>query len=584
MTGLDTPADGDEEEPAATEPGGRVPLDTAQSWLVAAVVAATVAYLAYVLTHPYPAYGAGLYMQIADEITGAGFALPETIPQYTEDGVPFAYPPLLFYALAGLRSAGANAIVVSRFAPGLFVILAVVPYYFIARELLDSRRVAGFATFLFACAPAVLQWHLSAGGLVRAPSFLFAICGVYTGIRTYRDDRRWAVPSAVLFGLTVLSHPVYTVFFGLSHVLLFLAFDRTPRGLVVGALVATAGALIAAPWWVMVVSRYGPDVFLAASGTHSGLGGGLERVLFGVLFTASLDMTLYHFLLMFAAGWYFVWNRRFFLPAWFVTTGYLIGKRRFLLVAGSMMAAVFVYGWVVPRVVAAVAARRGEWGHSRLWGADLALDVDSLGRVVPVATVAVVATLALTSGVVYAMGLTDPVATDRPPQPAFMDEQDQEAMDWIDVHTGADEEFVVLGDSAEWFPLFSNRTLLVGPWGVEWKSSEEYGEQMERYRAVSECATATCLTRTLERTNVTADYVYVPNESYTVRGEQVRPSEGLHQSLVESPRYQLSFENDGVLVFHVVDACNDGRELTGQDRLTCLHAALDGAPVGALTS
>jgi len=73
-------------------------------WLAPALVAATLIYVGYLLTHPYPAFGAGLFLQIATEIARHNYHLPATIPYYTASGIPFAYPPLGFYLVAVLHA------------------------------------------------------------------------------------------------------------------------------------------------------------------------------------------------------------------------------------------------------------------------------------------------------------------------------------------------------------------------------------------------------------------------------------------------------------------------------------------------
>ncbi|MEA5386240.1 hypothetical protein VB779_03390 [Haloarculaceae archaeon H-GB11] len=86
-------------------------------WLALATLPGFVAVTAYLVTNPYPAYGAGLYAQIAGEILGNGYVPPTEIPGYTTDGVPFAYPPLQFYLFAVLLDIGVTPVTVARFLP-----------------------------------------------------------------------------------------------------------------------------------------------------------------------------------------------------------------------------------------------------------------------------------------------------------------------------------------------------------------------------------------------------------------------------------------------------------------------------------
>lgn len=496
--------------------------------------------LSYLLTHPYPAYGAGFYLQVAEEIIASGYGLPESIPLYTEGGIPFAYPPLMFGVSAVLLDLGVDPIALSLAIPALFTAAHPVVFYFIASELLPSRRQAAVAAMLLAVTPDTLQWHLSAGGLVRAPAFFFALLGIYVGLRVFkRRQQKWAIAGTVLFALTMLTHPVYTVFFGLSWLLLYVFFDRTVVGLIVGALVAGGGVLLASPWWLQVVQTHGPGIFFAAAGTHNGLGGGLGRLL-SIFVYIDADIILSFYLLSFAAGAWFLKTRRYFLPTWLFVSGYVIGKDRFLFVAGSIMAAAFLFEAVVPWL------RR----HTSL----------SESRRAGTAVVLAVVILAATVGGLFAAGTLHSAHENSPTQPAFMDDADYEAMQWAAANTAPGTDFVVLGDAAEWFPLLTDRTILVGPWGVEWTSPERYNHQLDLYTDLSACENAACVTQSLTENDISPDYLYVPKDEYTIRGVEYVAGGELRRSLVTSPLYDPVYENDGVIVFRVDGSRNNPKD------------------------
>ena len=64
--------------------------------IVPALGAGLVVYTAYLLTHPYPALGGGLFLSMAEALVENGHALPARVAGYTPGGIPFAYPPLAF--------------------------------------------------------------------------------------------------------------------------------------------------------------------------------------------------------------------------------------------------------------------------------------------------------------------------------------------------------------------------------------------------------------------------------------------------------------------------------------------------------
>ena len=522
-------------------------------WLLAALAVGCLVSATYLLTHPYPSYGAGMFLQIASEISANGYRLPERIHLYT-GGLPLAYPPLMMYLAAAVRDlTGVGPIAYSRFLPAIVTVAYLIPYYFIGFELLESRRRAGLATALLAVTPETLQWHLSAGGIVRGPAFLLSLCGIYVGIRLFRSGRpTWIIPGVLLFGLTILSHPVYPVFFGLSWLLLFVAFDRSPRGLLAGAAVAGGGVLFAAPWWTKVAQRHGPDIFFAAAGTHSGLAGGVGRVLSQFVYPIDATLTALFYLAAFAATAYFLRERRFFLPAWMVLSAYVLGKNRFLFVAGAMMMAVALVELVEPW------ARRSD---AVFGDRETSLHPDGGVRRVRASrrfTTVIVAVVACATlvGVLFVGGALPNAHAGSPSQPAFMDAHDEAAMQWVEANTELGSEFVVAGDQAEWFPLLTDRAIQVGPWGVEWTTPERYDHQLGLFRDVSTCATAECVTTTLSG-EADPDYVYVPKGEYTVRGYRTSQSNLMRPSLVASDDYRLVFENEGAMIFRVGDGALD---------------------------
>ncbi len=502
-------------------------------WLGSGLVVGALVGVSYLLTHPYPAYGAGLYLEIAEQIRVHGYRLPPRIPHYTDGGIPFAYPPLLFYVTALiLDSTGIGAITYARVVPVIFTVVYLVPYYYAARELLGSRPKAGVATIILATAPPALQWHLSAGGIIRAGAFLLAITGIYTGTKLFSNgERMWIVPSAILFGLTILSHPVYALFFATTYLVLYLVLDHSIKGFLSGAVVALGGVLIALPWILHVGQLHGFDVFTAAAGTHSGIGGGFQVEQVRSALDADPKIILYAIGIL--GGVYLFYKRRPLLPVWVVVLVYVVGKGRFYVLPGAMMAAILLLDVIAPRL-----------RHQSLRGRHV-------GPVLAAGAIMFVA-LAAGTGLLFATGTLQTHGSTAT-QPSFMDDADRDAMVWVRQNVDSGADFVVLGDAAEWFPLLAERTILLGPWGVEWVSSEAYWQQLTRYRALSHCETATCITRGLAEAGVSPDYVYVPTGRYTVRGFVRHQASGMKASLHLSDRYRLVFQNEGVLVFEVLE-------------------------------
>ncbi|PSQ06821.1 hypothetical protein BRC97_06045, partial [Halobacteriales archaeon QS_6_71_20] len=133
--------------------------------------------------------------------------------------------------------------------------------------------------------------------------------------------------------------------------------------------------------------------------------------------------------------------------------------------------------------------------------------------------------------------------------PEFIDGDDREAMAWIAAETPPGATFVAVGDAAEWLPALTDRTLLIGPWGVEWRDARAYRRQLASFRALSTCERAACVERVAGAANASPTHVYVPRGRYTVRGETTTGGGRLVRSFARADGWTRVYENDGVVVY-----------------------------------
>lgn len=514
-------------------------------WLALPLGAGLVVYAVYLYTHPYPAFGAGLFLLMAEQIAQAGYHLPAHVPYYTAEGVPLAYPPLAFYAAAALLDVGVDPLTLTRLVPGLLTVLYLVPAYLLGVAVLDSEAKAAFAATLVAASPAIFQWHIGAGGFVRATAFLLLLAGLAAGARLFRGrNAAWLAPATACFALTILSHPKYIVFYVLSYVLFWAVFDRSVEGLANGTLVGVGGVVLTAPWWGQVIGYHGADVFFRAAGTHREVGNVLLSLETLITFRyVGHDVPWFLFgwriLPVVAAAW-LTWRRRWFLPTWLAATAALVGESRFFFLVGALNTATFLFDGVGPAL------------RSRL-------SADGAARVM-MAVLLVVAGSGLAIGSAYAASeLNAHAGTATLPQ--YLDDSHVEAMAWVREGTDPDAEFVVLGDAGEWFPYFTHRTNLVGPWGVEWRGDRAFRRQTGLFVHTSHCPWATCLTAAFARNGVHPDYLYVSKGEYTVKGATKTRHPALLETLRASSRYEVVYENDGVAIFRVDDSDSGGQSV-----------------------
>ena len=499
------------------------PIDRADlPWLGLGLGAGLLTVVIYFATNPYPAYGAGLYVQIAEQISSHGYGLPAKIPGYTADGVPFAYPPLQYYVLAALLDLGSDPVRVARLLPSIGMLASLVPMYLFAREYTGSRPAGTAASVAVAMNPQLVQWHLSAGGVVRAFAFLYALTAIYAGYRAFEKGAKRAVALGVTaFGATLLAHPTYALFVVVSYLLLWLR-DRSVVGFVRGAVVGFGGLAIASPWLVWVVTTHGLDIFVAAGGTHGGVGGGVETVLDGVSFTLFPVI---------GAVYLYVARRDVFLLGWTVAAELLFAQPRFVFTTGAL-------------VLAAVGVDLGNRIRSLNARAIATVDAKTI-------LVAACLLVGIASGGLYLAH--EMTLTTDPSTPEFVDSESLNAMTWIASETPPDATFVVVGDAAEWLPALTDRTLLIGPWGVEWRGSEAYERQLDAHEAVSRCQSAACVESVTTSIDVSPEYVYLPKGQYTIRGTSAAQFGTLERSFERSSSWTRVYENDGVVVYRATD-------------------------------
>jgi len=490
-------------------------------WLALALLPSVVAVAVYLATNPYPAFGAGLYVQIAREIATNGYAPPVDVPGYTTEGVPFAYPPLQFYVLAAALETGVDPVTVARVLPGIAVVLVSVPAYLLGRDLAGSRPAGAAVATVLAVRPQVLQWHVSAGGVVRAFAFLYAITAVYFAYRAFTTEVRWPVGAGALaFGLTVLAHPTYTVFAVLSILVCYATESRTRAGFGRGLAIGLGGAVVASPWLAWAVWTHGPGVFAAAAGTHGGIGGGLSGFLATVSWFDAVSLS---------AGAYLVVRRRFFVPIWLVVAEAGFQQPRFVQAVGA-----FVIASALVDVAAVTPVRRVIAGTGT-----------------SARTVAVVGLL-LTTAVGGSYLAHEMTLDSDPTTPEFLDDESVATMEWASEETDGDATFVVLGDAAEWFPALADRTIVVGPWGVEWRDADAFYAQIEAFETSSRCQTAACVEAAIASVGDRPDYVVVPKGQYTVRGRPAVQFGVLERSFEASTEWERAYENEGVVVYRAV--------------------------------
>jgi hypothetical protein len=379
--------------------------------------------------------------------------------------------------------------------------------------------------------PFSFSWQIMGAGLTRSAGILFAILAVGAAYRFLdRRHRRDAVLTAVFAAAAILSHPEMTVLCGTMLGVLWLVRGRSRSAVVAGIGIAAGIVVLTAPWWVMVLVRYGPGPFLAASRTVEWSIAELAPLAL-LSFTADGYATPLAVLAMLGA-FYELARYRFLLPLWLLAAFAVphLGFRAAITPA-ALLAGVALGDLIVPSLLGAApnGGRRG-W-LPRLTA--LVLPAVLLGQ----------ALLLVTSSEI-ARARTNP----------FVTKGERDAMRWAAAHLAADARVLVVTSAeswaedptSEWFPAIARRVSVVTPQACEWFASDEFHRRIRAYDALIACRREglACLVEWLDTHRVEISHVFV---SKVPRGptQPVR----LAAELAASHRFSRVYDGPGAVVF-----------------------------------
>jgi asparagine N-glycosylation enzyme membrane subunit Stt3 len=414
--------------------------------------------------HSFPLGYAGMFTLMAELVAGAGFGLPENIPHYGPGGIPFVYPPLAAYLFAAAMKMGFPTWAYLRLAPALFTLLALIPFYYLAKELLNSKLAGLAAIVLVAVAPAFYYTHVWSAGIVRGLAVGLCFGGLLFYVRALKDfswGSFWL--SGLLLGLLLATHWMYVAFaalFGAAYMLT----HWNPRHIKTSLGILLTALLLAAPWLGFIVSRHGLESILAAASSH-------RNVEFLTLFQDSraalafLSENFRHitdnlFLMLLALPGFIllVARRQFHLPLVMLLV-MLMGEASFysVIVAG-MLAGAFC-AWVFRFFSIEKQQNRPLWVSGGL---------------------GLLAVLAI--GLSAASGISQIYRYE--PE---IDVYSLKMAQFVREETDPNVDYYYIGkiNEAEWFPYLLDRAPVIGIWGSEWKGT--YAEQLEIMIAMRAC-------------------------------------------------------------------------------------------------
>lgn len=487
--------------------------------LAALLLAAPILFL-QALRYSYPLGYAGMFTLIAEQIAGANFQLPMSVPHYGPGGIPLVYPPFAMYLYALGIKMGISTWTYMRLVPPFFTLLSVIPLYYLTFELVKSRVAGVLAVIFVMSAPAVYYTHVWSAGVVRGLALVFCLSGLYFYLRSLRHFSGVSLFLAGLsLGLLLTTHLLYVLFAALVG-LAFLISEGKPARLPTALGTLLLALLVASPWLFLILDRHGAAALFAAYSSHRNVDFFLSLRDFSLPVQFLLEnlghVTDNPFLtaLAFPGFVMLIVQRKFHLPLAFLLILSMGEASFFTEILAGMMAGAF--SAEILRLTL-----RPDTGFGKLvkW--------------LPAVLVALFFLLAVRNGLARIAGF--------PPE---VDALSLQTASFVRNNTDPESSYLFIGkiNEAEWFPYLFDRTPVFSPWGSEWKGS--YAEQSEILIALRECELRkdwACMEKIEQEQNVSPGLLVIPNKRWLI------------QEVRETDTWDLLYRDERYLVWERID-------------------------------
>jgi hypothetical protein len=244
--------------------------------MLAAVIAAALGFrLMLALGTDFPISDGALFYDFVRAISETFPRLPEMV-RYNGIDIPLAYPPLSFWAAAGLTRLGADPLQIVHYAPILMNAGYVLLFALLLLRNGHSRLFTALALLFTFTALRSFEWLVMGGGLSRSAGSLFMLLSlIAVGLPPAWTERDAVSPgrgrlslAGLLIGLTILSHLEWGILAAACFVASRAFGTRQLSRFVHDNLIAGGIALaVVLPWAAIVVQAHGLDPFVAAGGS-----------------------------------------------------------------------------------------------------------------------------------------------------------------------------------------------------------------------------------------------------------------------------------------------------------------------------
>ena len=477
-----------------------------------------------------PLNNGGLYLFFSEIIAQNNFSYPTYIPFYTENGIPFAYPPLLFYLLALIsKMFPIPLLVLFIYTPTIISIVCIFAFYFLVKELFSEKSLILVSTIIFALYPPLISYSAQGLFLVHGIGTLLFIIGLILVLRWMKFNNDTLIFFiGILFGLLLLSSP--RVAFAYALVLLTVAFlNPRKKTLLSVAFIVIIATLISSFWWITVIQNHGITVLLNGFMLRQ------PTAVFTIFINTYL-YNIYNYQLSLMAIcllglFYYIMKKEFFLPVLFLL----------LVISGG-------YGVVIIPLIVIIILFSVGLLKVIFPALKFILNADTPTKtLLPLFFTILLLVLILGGSYIQNRDFFESKYS------SLKDDEkgNFEAMHWIHQNTENTSTFIVKDVIAseqknqfwigDWFPAITHRKTLNTFYGNEWTNKPQlWLADLE----LSDCKDTYCFENVSNKYDFRYTHVYIikyPENGYII------------SSFANSDDYKLIFENSKVMIFkHII--------------------------------
>lgn len=488
--------------------------------------------LNFVSGSEYPLNDGGFFYSMTGELIKNKFLLPE-FSMYNHANIPFAYPPLAFYLIGFIHKIiGISLFDLFKYFPLIISSLTIPIFYLLSGRFFEKKIYRLIAAYIFVTLPRSFEWFVMGGGATRSLGFFFAMLSIYFLWEAFEDKKfnsKWIL-GTLFSALTILSHPLSSVFLAFSVIVLFVYHFPVKLKFVVayGCMIM----ILTSPWWVTVLINHGLSPFIGASGT-----GHLDWFEIKNLVTQNYG-----------------YENPFFLQitSMLAILGLFSKRKKISLTLGILC----VVGYfVIPRGGAdyltaylPILATIGFQVITDPWNNEKSILDDNNQFPVELRSKKTRALLAFIFIYLFLGSYTYKYVYNK--VSLRLDENNVQAMEWLKENTNENNTVLTIPINeenrywwndfiSEWLPVLSERENLITVQGYEWKP-DIFEDRIEKYWILRNCSNdSDCIVDWQESNDFYPEFIYFDN---------LIESRRLAKDFLESGNYLVVFENDTVMI------------------------------------